>query len=207
MNTLRISAIAVAFTLAVSAAQAGSLPDPKILIAGSGYSQTVYELNFSFGANATGGGSFDFFNSSGIDWAELNLATAMPYGYVDDVWRALDSSLYYDIQSDLFASSALSFGTNGLAIRFYGLDESHPGIPSAGMGKLHKSDNDPGGPPWGSHFSINLDNPGTPGEGGWLGANRDPLSFDAAAAPVPEPATFALLFGGLLAIGLRYRRR
>ena len=190
---------------------AGSIPDPKILVAGSGYSEVLYELNFTFAANATGGGSFDFYNASGVDWVELSIATPMPYGFIDDVWVALDSPTYYDVSSDLFVSSALSFGAGGLTIRFSGLDDGHNGIPSLDRSlKGEAEDDDPDEPegPRGSHFSVNLDtDPGTPGEGGWLGLESSPLAFAASANPVPEPGTFVLVLGSLLAVGLGSRRR
>ena len=171
---------------------------------GSGYSEDLYGLAFNFASTTNGGGNFPFHNASGVDWWELRIATAMPYGYVDDVWVALDSPTYYDVASDLFTSSALSFGDGGLTIRLWGLDDGHTGIPSTSFGPGDKSDREGG---WGSHFTINLDDGETPGTGGWLGESHGPLAFSATANPVPEPATFALVLGGLLVLGFRSRRQ
>lgn len=205
MKTLRIVWVVAALSFATAAARADAVPDPKIIVQGSGYSQGLYGLDFAFVANSTGGGSFDFSNESGIDWTELNISTAMPYGYTNDGWAALDSTSYYTISSELFTSSALSFGTNSLTIHLFGVDDGHGGIPFTGAVPMNKSE---GEAPWGSHFSINLDNnPLDPGIGGWLGADHSPLGFDGTANPVPEPGTCALLLGGLLALGLRSRRK
>lgn len=207
MNRLRVAWVVAALSLAVSAAHAGTIPDPKILVMGSGYSTPVYGLSFTFAANSSGGGSRDFCNASGIDWVELSIATAMPYGWVEGVWVALDSPAYYDVGSSLFTDSGLSFGTNSLTIRLFGLDDGHNGIPfiedPPGPGSKAELDNED---PWGSHFFISLDNAQTPGVGGWLGKNQNPLVFGATANPVPEPGTFALVLGGLLVLGLRSRR-
>jgi hypothetical protein len=208
MNALRFALVIGALSLSVSAAHSSTVPDPKILVAGTGYSQPLYELSFTFAANSTGGGSFDFQNASGVDWGELDIMTSMPYGYVDGSWVPLDNPAYYEVASDLFASSALFFGANSLAIRLFGLDGEHHGIPYSPFFPPGKSeDGKSDAPPFGSHFLINLDNADTPGVGGWFDANHGPLSFDGVATPVPEPGTFALVLGGLLAIGLGSRRR
>jgi hypothetical protein len=203
MNRLRFAWVVAALSLAASVTHAGTVPDPKILVAGSGYSQALYEPDFSFTANSTGGGSFDFYNASNIDWENLSISTAMPYGFIDDVWVALDSPTYYDVSSDLFTGSSLSFGSNSLTILFSGHDGGHPGIPSVIFIPRDKGDYES---PKGSHFSVNLDNDGTPGLGGWLGEDGGPLVFNATANAVPEPGTIVLLLGGLLAMGLRSRR-
>ena len=203
MNRLRFTWVVAALSLVASATHAGTVPDPKILVAGSGYSEALYELNFTFAANSAGGGNFHFYNASSINWENLRISTAMPYGFIDDVWVALDSPKYYDVSSDLFTGSALSFGSNSLTILFSGHDDGHPGIPSVVF-----IPQDKGGfeSPKGSHFSINLDDDGTPGAGGWLGEDGGPLVFNATANAVPEPGTIVLLLGGLLAMGLRSRR-
>lgn len=208
MNGLRSAWVVGALCLAVSTAQAGTIPDPKILVMGSGYSEVLHDLDFTFAANPSGGGSLDFFNASGVDWAELSIATAMPYGIIGNVWVALNSPQYYNVASDLFTDSALSFGTSSLTIRLFGLDSQHPGIRftggNPGGNPGGKADNEA---PYGSHFFINLDNTDTPDVGGWLGEGGEPLAFRATATPAPEPGTFVLVLGGLLALGLRFRRR
>jgi hypothetical protein len=201
MNTLRTVWLVAALVLVASVARASGTPDPKILVAGTGYSQTLYGPTFGFAANATGGGNFDFLNNSGQDWTELHITTAMPYGYLGESWVPLDNSEYYDVSSDLFTDSAIRFGASTLTIDLFGLDVEHNGIPTAilkqgGAGKDG----------WGAHFLISLDNIDTPEVGGWFGVDHAPLSFDASANPVPEPGTFALLLGGLVVGALCYRR-
>lgn len=129
----------------------------------------------------------------------------MPYGEIGGIWSPLDSPNFYDVSSDLFTNSALSFGKGSVTILLSGLDDGHGGIPSTpGIPGNKSRDEDP----WRSHFSIGLDNdPGIPDVGGWFDENRYPLTFRATANPVPEPGTFVLVFGGLLAMGLRSRRR
>ena len=190
-------------SLAASVTHAGAVPDPKILIAGTGYSEILYGPNFGFTSNPTGGGILDFVNASGFDWLQLSINTTIPYGYVDDVWVALDSPQYYDVSSELFADSVLLFGDNSLTIHFFGVDVDHPGIPYAEFFSGNKDQIDP---PFGSHFTIGLDNDNTPGVGGWLGPDHGPLTFGASANPAPEPATGALLLGGLVALGICLRR-
>jgi hypothetical protein len=203
MNRLRLTWVVAALSLAASATHAGTVPDPKILVAGSGYSEALYELNFTFAANSTGGGNFDFYNASGVDWEDLSIATAMPYGFIDDIWVALDSPTYYDVSSNLFTDSALSFGPNSLTIRLFGRDDGHNGIPFTPFTPGNKLESED---PWGSHFFISLDNYEHPGIGGWLDENAAPLAFNATANAVPEPETIVLLLGGLLAMGFRSRR-
>lgn len=58
MGRLRHAWVVAALSLAASAVQAGTVPDPKILVMGSGYSTPLYGLNFSFAAKSTGGGYF-----------------------------------------------------------------------------------------------------------------------------------------------------
>jgi hypothetical protein len=209
MKTPNLRWAAVALLLAVSVVHAQSVPDPKIIVQGSGYSQVLHGLTFTVAANAKGGGSASFYNASGLDWGELTLETIMPYGLLDGTWSALDCPRFYDVTSDLFVDSALSFGPSSLTIRLFGLDDEHPGIPftdEVGEPGKHVESG-----PRGSHFSINLDNSGTPGAGGWFGSDHKPLVLSATAtpaiSPVPEPATIGLVLVGLLAIGLPCLRR
>jgi hypothetical protein len=209
MKTLQTVFVVMALLVVTGAARAERTPDPKILIAGAGYSQVLTSPLFSFTATSGGGGGFDFENASGLNWEALTLALSMPYGLVGGSWTPLNSPEFYDIASDLFVSNSIDFGPNDLTLRFWGVDDSHPGIPTVFGGHDPGFRDDEPEPP-GSHFFVNLDDsPSNPDVGGWLGENHDPLTFQATGSvtPIPEPASGLLLLGGVLALGLGGRRR
>ncbi len=205
----RITLMVALILFAAGTASAGGDPDPKILIAGTGYSQILISPYFSFTATSTGGGTFDFLNGTMLDWEELWLDVALPYGWIDDAWVPLNSSGYYDLGSELFLSNSISFVDDGVTLHFWGVDESHPGIPGAPI--IPGLDfRDQGSDSTASHFSIILDDsPGVPDVGGWLGEDHQPLTFSAlgGSAPIPEPTSGILVLSGLLVVGLGVGRR
>jgi hypothetical protein len=213
MKVFRSVALLGILLIAVSAAYADGIIDPRIVIGGDTASVGVLS-SFSFMSNANGGGLYadtpntqgnggigvptfgtGLYNASGVDWTSLLITAPIP--------NAGPNGLYI-LQSTLFLNATISFSSNTLSILFSGtgfaggnsdLRFIAPGIKA------------------GDHFLIDLNDVTGVDGGGWL-SGGSPMIFQAQANPaqanlVPEPGSFVLLLGGLgmLAAGLARRKR
>jgi hypothetical protein len=198
----------------VSIALADGIPDPRIVIGGDYASTPVYGANFSFTSNSLGGGYYGdypqnygpggFVNVSNADWTSLVITVPTP---TDNSGAYITAREAYDV--DAYTARIFRFwdiqfsGDNSLlTILFWGTGfyisgETgifYTGIPTeAGEEYLAAA-----------HFSINLNDEGTnpDGSGGWKRGDQG-LAFSATANAIPEPATFSLLLGGVIALGVR----
>jgi hypothetical protein len=188
-----IGVLAIAFLLFSIPSVFADSVDPKIVI-GRGVGSDPVGLTFDFTANGNGGGYFEFFNDSGADWDAITIVAPM----------TTEGLIFEALSVDLFSDFEVTTELDRATIRFFGVDTASPGC---GLLPCY-----PGIPAM-DHFFISLndnledyDHPD--GSGGWFQSpDGEPVSFAAAAHPVPEPGTLILLLGGgILVLGARFVR-
>jgi hypothetical protein len=216
MKGFRIICMVAVIFLIASAVRADSIIDPRMRIAYGSYSDPA-GINFSFTSFPGGGGDFDFYNDSPVDWTSLLIQVPTPTFYDEDSQMykpILDSDAYtiidaggtipydegeFDVYYDhVFLNPIQILVTPDLvSILFSGTSYTSPGI-------------------WfGQDFYIALYDVDDYGEdlttGGWL-RNGAPITFYATAnatsiPAIPEPKSGLLMLGGIFLLSLHFALR
>ena len=178
----RLAAITV-LSFAITVLVKADPIDPIFDMGDPGIGLPITSTTFSFGANGSGGGFLQFMNESGADWFGLAVQVTQPTG---TIISCSGGPFFSDC---LISSIDQGNGSSLFSLNF------------TSRVKLSGITN-------GEYFTINLNNlvngvqPTDPnGTGGW-GPSADFNAQVTDSLPsVPEPATWVLLFSGLLITG------